>query len=436
MSRHAPQEDWELVGESQDPIPGDPEEVAAIGKELAGLAETILRQAGEIDALVQAENWDSDAADAFRDEADGVSGQLRKAHARYDAAADALGSHVQDNGTDPRYDTDTGLHYTDYASELARAQRIADQALRDAVEADGELTTATTALAGLPEDLEDDDPQVTGLESRQTTARTTLSRCTTAVERAKEIRDRAASRAVEAINDVINDKKYKDSFWDRIKGAVGQISKWAGRIAAVAGVASLFLGWVPILGQVLVAITLVATVVSLAANIALAANGDGSWIDVALDVVGLATFGVGAAMLRTGRAAAGGLKPIARQAAYRASQRGGVNRDIARTASKKLVPDAVTGAARRRAIDAMPSRRLPFLPMPSTAHTRLHTLARLDPDIKSMSDGLRAIDPSVFRESAVAAATQNFNSQIAVWTASTTTGVAASSTAFARTFTN
>ncbi|WP_130796385.1 hypothetical protein [Streptomyces otsuchiensis] len=434
MSRNAPLEDWELVGESGDPVPGDPEEVAAIGRELAEMAETINRQAGEIDALVSAENWDSDAAKAFREESDGTSEQLRKAYARYDAAADALGSRVSNNGTDPRADTDTDLHYTDYASELARAQRIADAALSDAVEANGEVTTASAAIDGLDDDIEDDDPELTGLESCLSAAQGTVTRCGQAVERAKSIRDRAATRAVNAINDVINDKAYKDSFWDKIKGAVGEISKWAGRIAAVAGVLSLFLGWVPFLGQALVAITLIATVVSLAANTALAVSGDGSWIDVALDVVGLATFGVGAAALRSGRAAAHGLKPVARQAAYKASQRAGANRQVARETSKKLVPDAVTGQARRRAIDGMPSRRLPFAPMPATANTRLHTLARLDPDIKSITNSLRRIDPSVYRESAVATATQNFNSHVAVWTASTTTGVAASSVAFSRTF--
>jgi hypothetical protein len=436
VSRYAPQEDWELVGESRDPVPGDPEEVAVIGKELAELAETIIRQAGEIDALMEAENWDSDAATAFREEAEGVSDQLRKAYARYDVAADALGSYVQDNGTDPRYDTDTDLHYTDYASELARAQRIADQALRDAVDAKSELASATGALDELPDDTEDDDPVLAGLEGQQTTARGTLTRCTTAVQLAKDIRDRAARRAADTINEVINDKRYKDSFWDKVKGTVGQISKWAGRIAAVAGVASLFLGWVPILGQVLIAITLVASVISLASNVALAANGDGSWIDVALDVVGLATFGIGGAAIRSGRAAARAVKPIARKAAYEAAKRGGTNREIARNASKQLVPDAVTGAARRRAIDAMPPRRLPSVPMPGTANTRLHTFARLDPDIKSMTDGLRRIDPSVYRESAVAAATQNFNSQVALWTVSSATGAAAATTAFTRSVTN
>lgn len=434
MSRYAPREDWELVGEPGDPIPGDPEEVAGIGRDLADMAELITRQAGEIDALVDAENWDSDAAEAFREEAAGVSDQLRKAHARYDAAAAALGSYVHDNGTNPRYDTSTDLHYPDYASELARAQDIADQALKDAVEAKSELTTATLAIGGLPDDIEDDDPQLCGLEAQQETARGTLTRCTTAVGVAKEIRDRAAARAADAINDVINDKKYKDSFWDKIKGAVGEISRFAGRVAALAGIASLLLGWVPVLGQILVVVTLVATAVSLAANLALAISGDGSWIDVGLDVIGLATFGVGGAMLRSGRLAANALKPIARQGAYKAAQRGGVNRNIAREASKKAVPDAVTGQARRRAIDAMPSRRLPFLPMPSTPNTKLHTLARLDPDIRSMTNQLRKIDPAVFRESAVATATQTFNSQIAAWTVSTTTGVAASSTAFARTF--
>ncbi|MQS06301.1 hypothetical protein [Streptomyces alkaliphilus] len=428
MGRAAASGDWSVVGESRDPTPGDPQEVAAIGRELRLLADAIERQAGEIEALAGVEGWQSIAAAEFRAEADGAAGRLRKAFVRYDTAARVMGTSVKE--------WDDGCPHQDWASELARAQRVADTALREAEEADAERRTASNALECLTDDVEDDDPERTGLENRVATAGETVARCRTEVERAKEIHREGASRAAAAIREVITTDGLKDSRWERFREALTlqNVAKWAGRIAAVAGTFSLFLGWVPFLGQALIAITLIAGVVSLACNLTLAIRGEGSWLDVALDVVGLATFGIGAAVLRSGRLAVQGIKATARREAYKAAQRTVPNREIARTTAKKMVPDAVTGQKISAAIGGMPPRRLSFLPMPRTPNNALTWPARLDPDIRTLTNELRRIDPKVFREPATGAAVQNFNSQVAAWWVSTGTGTAAGWWAFGRTF--
>src|SRR5690606_7722504 len=55
--------------------------------------------------------------------------------------------------------------------------------------------------------------------------------------------------------------------------------------------------WIPVIGQalaaVLGAVALIAGVISLVCNLALAIWGDGSWTDVLLDAIGVLTFGVG-----------------------------------------------------------------------------------------------------------------------------------------------
>ncbi|MFD9203840.1 hypothetical protein ACFWDP_36930, partial [Streptomyces anthocyanicus] len=71
----------------------------------------------------------------------------------------------------------------------------------------------------------------------------------------------------------------------------------AGAVAAVCGLVALLVGWIPVIGQaiagVLGTIALIATAISLVCHLLLAINGDGSWGDVAMDVLGLATFGIG-----------------------------------------------------------------------------------------------------------------------------------------------
>ena len=82
---------------------------------------------------------------------------------------------------------------------------------------------------------------------------------------------------------------------------VSVLADVASAVAAITGVLSLFLGWVPVLGQVLVAASLLATLVAFACHLSLAAMGHGDTMDLVWDVVSLATFGIGGAMAGAGR---------------------------------------------------------------------------------------------------------------------------------------
>jgi Putative T7SS secretion signal domain len=86
--------DWSVLGESSDPIPGDPEEVAAFGKQLRETADMIQRQSASIKNLTSGEGWDSDAGDGFKKTAGDTADKLLKAYDRYDAAATALGETI------------------------------------------------------------------------------------------------------------------------------------------------------------------------------------------------------------------------------------------------------------------------------------------------------------------------------------------------------
>ncbi|MEU1202815.1 putative T7SS-secreted protein [Streptomyces sp. NPDC005813] len=315
-------DEWTVIGESSDPIPGDPEEVAQLGRDLRKTAEAIKKQAKEIKALSSVEAWKSKAAEEFRKEAEEAEGKLQKAFKRYDVAADAMGEKVVDG--DPS---------KEYASELHRAQVMADRALRDAKNAHDEHTTTSGAIDKLPKDTADDDPDRKKLEKRQDAATSAMEQAKKDLEAAKDVRDAAAKRARDAIRHAIDHDGLKDGRWDKFKDWVHDNAGWiqkildvAGWVATICGTLSLFVGWIPIIGQALAgilgSIALAATIISLLGHVLLALAGEGSWFDVALDVVGLATLGIGRGAIAGAKGASLAAKGIGRSAAARALRAG------------------------------------------------------------------------------------------------------------------
>ncbi|WP_330306564.1 MULTISPECIES: putative T7SS-secreted protein [unclassified Streptomyces] len=310
-------DEWAVIGESSDPIPGNPEEVAKLGRDLRKTAEAIQKQAKEIKALSSVESWKSKAAEEFRKEAEEAEGKLRKAFKRYDAAADALGEKVVEGGSS-----------TEYASELHRAQTMADKALRDAKDAHDEHATSAGAIDKFPKDTADDDPDRKKLEKRQEAATSAMERAKKDLEAAKDVRDAAAKSARDAIRHAIDHDGLKDSRWDKFKDWVHDNAGWinkvldvAGWVATICGTLSLLVGWIPIVGQALAgilgSIAMAATIISLVGHVLLALAGEGSWFDVALDVVGLATMGIGRGAMAGAKGAMQGAKGMARSAAFR-----------------------------------------------------------------------------------------------------------------------
>ncbi|MBV9025503.1 MAG: hypothetical protein JO362_17315 [Streptomycetaceae bacterium] len=135
---------WEVVGESSNPTPGDPDAIAFLGQDLRDTADAINRRATDIAFLASVESWQRKAADAFRNAAGDAVAQLRKAFHRYDVASRALGT--QPDGGDA------------YAAAVSRAQAVADKALRDAQNADTESSALQRQIEQLPHDTPDIDP--------------------------------------------------------------------------------------------------------------------------------------------------------------------------------------------------------------------------------------------------------------------------------------
>ncbi|MEV7413105.1 putative T7SS-secreted protein [Streptomyces althioticus] len=128
--------DWSPLYDS-DPVPGDPDEVARLGKKLRAMADEIDRQARNIKALSSVDGWNSEAGRAFHETAGDTAARLKKAYDRYDEASAALGTKVIDGESE------------EYASELHRAQRLADKGLREYRDAEADYKAANKVLEPL-----------------------------------------------------------------------------------------------------------------------------------------------------------------------------------------------------------------------------------------------------------------------------------------------
>lgn len=291
---------------ASDPVPGDPTAVRTAGERYKSVADTIASSAASLTAIADVGTTTSDAVDAIRETADKVAGQITTARDRYAVVGSAL---------------------LTYASQLERAQQESISVLTTAQSAqiavDHSTSQITRALRALDEATSDEassyQRQLTQARSSRDAAEATLARARDGLAQAIELRDRAAQAAIESIDGATSGDGLNDGWWENWGSKVSSwVSNVAGIISAVTGIASLFLGWVPILGQILVAVSLVTGIVALIADVLLAVNGEGSVMTVILDVAAVASFGIGRALASSAKASQASMRGVT---AYRASAR-------------------------------------------------------------------------------------------------------------------
>jgi hypothetical protein len=212
---------WEVVGESSDPTPGNPEVIAFLGQDLADTADAINRRATDIASLASVESWQSKAADAFRNAAGDAVAMLRKAFHRYDVASRALGTQADGGNA--------------YAAEVARTQAAADKALRDAQTADAESRALQRQIDQLPHGTPDTDPTRISLTRRQQAAQDDLAHARAAVQRAKEDHQNASRAAAAAVRRAITHDGLHDSLIDRAESDIGDALDATGNFLENAG---------------------------------------------------------------------------------------------------------------------------------------------------------------------------------------------------------
>ncbi|MEV0639648.1 hypothetical protein AB0I77_32880 [Streptomyces sp. NPDC050619] len=316
--------DWQTARyDDKEFTPGDPYEVARLGKRIADTAAMIQEQATKLDNLVDGRGWDSDAGREFRTKTEETVGLLGKTHQRYAAAAGALGTKV---GAAPADDQIR----VDWATALEHAQNLVRAALTKAKDADAEGTRYQNQIDRHPGD--DSHPDKQKLRRQKEGADTDLEAAKKDLRHALSYRDTQAKNVASAIHDAVEHDGLKDPehhWWDHWKDWVADVGHWAGVAAGVLGVLALVLSWVPVLGEVLAALALVASVVALVCDTVSALDGKGTWLDVAIDAIGVLSFGAGRLLGTTAKEAAIAARGSSALKDFQAAREIGLSRELA-----------------------------------------------------------------------------------------------------------
>lgn len=265
---------------TEQPIDGDPAQVRSFGQDLERTARLIAEQAEALRALADPTAWVADTADAFRDQASDLEREISKAEGRYSA----VGGHVV-----------AWADMIEDARRQAELLRVAAQEQQLILDTSAEAEPQPDPLnPTLPPQLSEVGRQVNDRRGR---AQEEIERLRGDLERLVDEHNsngREFGRLIRAAQD----DDLNDGFWDRVRAWIAnhapllrEIATWAGRIAAVVGLIALFitpLGWV----------AAAAAAIAVLASGVLLISGDGSWGSFLLNVVGLASFGIGAIATR------------------------------------------------------------------------------------------------------------------------------------------
>jgi hypothetical protein len=331
--------DWHPVADS-DPIPGDADRMASLGKQLRKTADELERQVRNLKAVAELDAWDSKAGKEFREKASGNVKKLEAAFKRYDTAATAIGTRVEE--VSGGHQEKVAARPRNYASDLNRAQEIADAALKEAKDADERKSASQKSLDNLSgkdrsKDAADKDRK--DLEAKRKAAGDEIDAAREKINDAKRIRDEAAKRARESMDAIINHDSLKDGFWESLVDDIATITSW---VATVCGILSLLVGWIPVIGQalagVLGAIAMIATLINFVATLVQVAQGNADWMDVGMAALGFLMMGVGKGFSKiAGKFAKGTLGRLGKAGVARtARQVSRANKNLRRAAYKDV----------------------------------------------------------------------------------------------------
>ncbi|MGY4644611.1 hypothetical protein [Cellulomonas sp. URHB0016] len=267
-----------------DPVPGDPAEVLQASREYAAVAEAIATASDGLVTIADADpHCVSAAMEAVHEHAKAVAADIAKAQKRYQAVADAL-AEFADPLDRAQADSLTAL------SEARSAQRAIDEAHHTLRTTDWDAPAGSAVGSTLGPGS---NPALIALRAGLSDADRALDRARQHLADAAHARDVAAARAVARIQATTGSDHLHDSFWQNTLHVTHWVSEVFGKIAAITGALALLLCWVPIVGEVLAAVSLIAGAVALVADIVLLCSGEGSWLDVTLGALAIVTFGLG-----------------------------------------------------------------------------------------------------------------------------------------------
>ncbi len=262
------------------PLAGDDATVRAKAEHYASIADAIGRSVATLGGVSGIEGMTSSAIDAIKDKAQSVAEDIEKARTRYSVTAQALivYSHALKAAQDA---ADIAVaHINDRQDSADSAKTVARHAQSKAEASAPETQGTDTALATRAQDA-------SALAGRQ------LAAAQQEWHDALDAKNAAADTAIGAIVAVVDGKKnggLEDSWWDDWGSKLYDVFK---TICDVAGILSIFLGWVPFLGPLLIVLGTIGAVLDLIDAVVKAINDNGSIWDVFGAAAGVALSFVG-----------------------------------------------------------------------------------------------------------------------------------------------
>lgn len=278
---------------SGDPVAGDSVAVAALAKRYADTAAEIQSQADNLRKLAgqSTSGWRSDAGNVFHDKANDLADRIAKAKHRYEVAGSSL---------------------TSWSSAIGTAQDSAAAAARKAREAQDTMD-ANRALplppASAPPPTEQQKAEARARAAAYENGQSAYAAAERAFHAAVTDYENAARRTADALRHVATSDGLADSWWDRNFDTIATIMKIVAVAVIVLAVVALVIacpfsaGLLVALGATAEGLATAATVVEIASAVlmtaslifdsAAAATGKQDWTAAILDVVGLATLGLG-----------------------------------------------------------------------------------------------------------------------------------------------
>ncbi|MCF4121050.1 hypothetical protein L1785_08650 [Antribacter sp. KLBMP9083] len=268
--------EWHLLDYDEDPVPAEASGLDAVIRHYKEIAESMTTQAALLKRIGDGDETllKGEAADAMRKRAQESHEALGKAAARYENVHAAL---------------------TTYQPQLKTARSETGKALAKAEDAAAALKGAEGMSDPANADRPDDAPPLTDTEKQASqkrtdaigTAKGDLESARSIARAAMAALDAAAEAAARTIRKNWNEDGLKHSGWEAFVSGFNKFLKGLVEILGWIGMALAVLAMIiPGLGALAMA-ALVVGVVALVGTIALAAQGEESWLAVVWSVVGV-----------------------------------------------------------------------------------------------------------------------------------------------------
>jgi len=289
---------WQPLGWTEDPVPGEPARITEEAQHLASVAGQIADQVRALKQIAADGTEIGAHADKIRSNADSLASELDKLVGRYQQVSSIL---------------------TSWVTDLEQAQSMSIQAL-DQAEGPYKQLNQTVALPGGNNLTPQEQQGIDNYHRAMRQAQGQLDEATALLNRAIALRDSSGASHANQINNACNDGMRDhhslwgsvESFfagqfsfitknWSQIVGDICTVLEVLATIAAIAAfILAQFVPGLDVLADALVVGAFYATSAALAGRLLLAATGHGSWLDVIVDALAVASFGVGRGMAKIG----------------------------------------------------------------------------------------------------------------------------------------